>query len=261
MFYLNQLESDGSPTIAVDIGFAGNYNDIGSYAHTGFFRDATDGVWKLFQGYTPEPDSDLDIDVNHASFQYAPLRVSSIITDTFSGVYVGFDSDLNNASTDGLPEGGTNLYYTTARADSDAKNAISAGEGLDYNPATGVIEAELASETNLGVATFDGTHFTVTSGDVTANNITIGAGDDVNGQTGTTNTTLGGSLDIVGDHSQGIITSSSAGQILVVGRNATNISKGVASFGAYAGDSAGTGYQFTITNGDVALATVDGGVY
>jgi hypothetical protein len=261
MFYLNQLESDGSPTIAVDIGFAGNYNDIGSYAHTGFFRDATDGVWKLFQGYTPEPDSDLDIDINHASFEYAPLRVSSIITDTFSGVYVGFDSDLNNASTDGLPEGDTNLYYTTARADSDAKNAISVGEGLDYNSATGVIEAELASETNLGVATFDGTHFTVTSGDVTANDIIFGAGDDVNGQTGTTNTTLGGSLNIVGDHSQGIITSSSAGQILVVGRNATNTSKGVASFGAWA-DSAGSGVrQFTITAGDVAINAIDGGTY
>jgi hypothetical protein len=261
MIYLNQIESAGTPTIFVDIGFAGNYNDVGSYAHAGFFRDATDGVWKLYDGYTPEPDSDLDIDVNHASFQYAPLRVSSIITDTFSGVYVGFDSDLNNASTDGLPEGGTNLYYTTARADSDAKNAISAGEGLDYNPATGVIEAELASETNLGVATFDGTHFTVTSGDVTANDITIGAGDDVNGQTGTTNTTLGGSLDIVGDHSQGIITSSSAGQILVVGRNATNTSKGVASFGAWA-DSAGSGVrQFTITAGDVAINAIDGGTY
>jgi len=261
MIYLNQIESAGTPTIFVDIGFAGNYNDVGSYAHTGLFRDATDGVWKLYDGYTPEPDSDLDIDVDHASFNYAPLRVGSIITDTFAGVYVGFDSDLNNASTDGLPEGSSNLYYTTARADSDAKNAISVGEGLDYNPATGAIEAELASETNLGVATFDGTHFTVTSGDVTANNITIGAGDDVNGQTGTTNTTLGGSLDIVGDHSQGIITSSSAGQILVVGRNATNTSKGVASFGAWA-DSAGSGVrQFTITAGDVAINAIDGGTY
>ena len=261
MIYLNQIESAGTPTIFVDIGFAGNYNDVGSYAHTGFFRDATDGVWKLYDGYTPEPDSDLDIDVDHASFNFAALRVGSITTDTFAGVYVGFDSDLSNASTNGLPEGSTNLYYTTARADSDAKNAISAGEGLDYNPATGVIEAELASETNLGVATFDGTHFTVTSGDVTANNITIGAGDDVNGQTGTTNTTLGGSLDIVGDHSQGIITSSSAGQILVVGRNATNTSKGVASFGAWA-DSAGSGVrQFTITAGDVAINAIDGGTY
>jgi len=40
-----------------------------------------------------------------------------------------------------------NLYYTTARADSDAKNAISGGTGLTYNSTTGVIDI-----TNTGVA-------------------------------------------------------------------------------------------------------------
>lgn len=263
-FYLNQLESDGSPTIAVDIGFAGNYNDIGSYAHTGFFRDATDGVWKLFQGYTPEPDSDLDIDVNHASFEYADLRIGTLTANNFTGAYSGFDSDFASKSTDDLTEGSSNLYYTTDRADSDAKNAISAGEGIDYNAVTGEISAELASETNLGVATFDGTHFTVDgSGDVTANDITFSAGDDVNNQTGSTGQTLGETLQIWGDHSQGIITSASSGQILIGGRNATTTTKGVASFGAFA-DSSGDPLavrQFTITTGDVALTTVDGGTY
>jgi hypothetical protein len=261
MFYLNQLESDGSPTIAIDVGFAANYNDTGSYAHTGFFRDATDGVWKLYDGYTPEPDSDLDIDVDHASFNYAPLRVGSIITDTFAGVYVGFDSDLNNASTDGLPEGSSNLYYTDARADSDAKNAISAGEGLDYNPATGVISGEDATTTNKGIASFNSTHFSVSSGAVTANDITFGAGNTNTGQSGTTGLTLGETLNVFGDWTQGINVTSNAGQLTVAGRNATNTSKGVASFGAFVGDSVGTGYQFTITNGDVAIATVDGGTY
>lgn len=260
-FYLNQLESDGSPTISVDIGFAGNYNDTGSYAHTGFFRDATDGVWKLFDGYTPEPDSDLDIDVNHASFNFADLRVGTLTADNFTGGYAGFDSDFTSKSTDDLSEGSTNLYYTTARADSDAKNAISAGEGLDYNPITGVISGEDASTTNKGIASFNTNHFSVTSGAVGAKDIIFGAGDDNSGQASTTNITIGGSLNIFGDFSQGIQTTSSAGQILIVGRNATNTSKGVASFGAYAGDSAGTGYQFTITNGDVAIATIDGGVY
>ena len=45
--------------------------------------------------------------------------------------------------TDEVPEGSSNLYYTTARADSDARNAISvstSGEGsLTYNSTTGVI--------------------------------------------------------------------------------------------------------------------------
>jgi hypothetical protein len=59
-----------------------------------------------------------------------------------------FDSDFRNRSvnttTDSVGEGSTNLYYTSARADSDAKNAISVtdngGDGsLSYTPATGVI--------------------------------------------------------------------------------------------------------------------------
>ena len=261
MLYLNQIESAGTPTLFVDIGFAGNYNDVGYYAHTGFFRDATDGVWKLYDNYAPEPDSDLDIDVDHPSFRYASLRVGSLTTDTFSGIYAGFDSDFNAKSTDDLSEGSTNLYYTTARADSDAKNAISAGEGLDYNPATGVISGEDATTTNKGIASFNTTHFSVSSGAVSANNITFSAGDDNTGSSGTTTRTLGGTLNIHGDFSQGIQTTSSAGQILVVGRNATNTSKGVVSFGGYADDSAGTGYQFTVTNGDVSIATIDGGTY
>lgn len=261
MLYLNQLESDGSPTIAVDIGFAGNYNDTGSYAHTGFFRDATDGVWKLFDGYTPEPDSDLDIDIDHASFNYASLRVGSITTDTFAGVYVGFDSDLSNASTNGLPEGSNNLYYTSARADSDAKNAISAGEGLDYNPATGVMSGEDASDTNKGIATFNNTHFTVTTGNVTANDITLYSGNTSSGQGSGIAATIGEAFNIYGNYAQGINTTITGGNLIVEGRNATNTSKGVVSFGGFAGDSVGTGYQFTVTSGDVSIATIDGGVY
>ena len=38
---------------------------------------------------------------------------------TITGKYTGFDSDLLNSTTDGLPEGNNNLYYTTARVDSD----------------------------------------------------------------------------------------------------------------------------------------------
>jgi len=46
-----------------------------------------------------------------------------------------------------------------------------AGEGLDVAESSGTITftAETATETNLGVATFDGTDFTVSGGDVTVN--------------------------------------------------------------------------------------------
>jgi hypothetical protein len=46
---------------------------------------------------------------------------------------------LEAFSTTNLDEG-NNLYYTTVRADSDAKNAISAGNGITYTASTGAID-------------------------------------------------------------------------------------------------------------------------
>ena len=61
-----------------DIGIAGSYND-GTYGHTGVFRDASDGVWKFFDSYTPEPDDDIYIDTTHASFNFADVQAGTFI--------------------------------------------------------------------------------------------------------------------------------------------------------------------------------------
>jgi hypothetical protein len=68
-----------------DLGFAFGYND-GTYHHGGLFRDATDGVFKFFKGYDPEPDASAFIDTADASFEFADLRTAAFTatSGTFS---------------------------------------------------------------------------------------------------------------------------------------------------------------------------------
>ena len=83
MIYMNE----GSTVANPDLGWAGNYND-GVYRHAGFFRDASDGYFKAFHQYTPEPDAASAIDTTHASFALADIQAAN-----FRGALVG------NAST------------------------------------------------------------------------------------------------------------------------------------------------------------------
>ena len=113
---------DASP-INVQIGIAGNYNEPDDiYRHAGLFRDTSDGVWKFFDNYTPEPEG--NINTAAPSFSYADLRAKQITgttieaTSGFTGNVTGTVSDISNFTTTNLLEG-NNLYYTTTRADSD----------------------------------------------------------------------------------------------------------------------------------------------
>lgn len=94
MIYMNAGESSGSPTLTIDVGWAANVNDNGSYGHVGMFRDATDDTFKVYHNYVPEPDASLEINTGHASFSLAPFAAL-----TLSGQYLGFDSDFSDGGT------------------------------------------------------------------------------------------------------------------------------------------------------------------
>ena len=63
----------------VDIGFAGHYND-GANAHTGIVRDSGTKEYYFFKGYTPELDTNNNININDASF-----RTANVNADYFKG--------------------------------------------------------------------------------------------------------------------------------------------------------------------------------
>jgi hypothetical protein len=104
---------------AVDIGFIGHYSPDGGTTkeHTGFFRDATNSEYYIFNGLADAALDDSDptatVDRSGSGFTLAALNVGSI-----AGQYLGFDSDFSVKTTTDLTEG-SNLYYTTARANAD----------------------------------------------------------------------------------------------------------------------------------------------
>jgi uncharacterized coiled-coil protein SlyX len=79
LIYLNNDSYVTNP----DLGIVGNYND-GTYAHTGIFRDASDGVWRVFKGYVPEPSG--NIDLSDPSYRYADFYANALSASTLSGI-------------------------------------------------------------------------------------------------------------------------------------------------------------------------------
>ena len=138
-------QGDAAP-VNVQIGLIGNYNPpADSHAYSGIFRDTSDARWKLFQQYLPAPAG--NVNTGHASFEFADFQAKNIYGNLFTGPLTGNVTgqvtDISNHTTDGLTEGSTNKYYTLARADSDAKAALSvvdnAGPGqVVYDNSTGV---------------------------------------------------------------------------------------------------------------------------
>lgn len=81
MIYLNASSNVANP----DLGIAGNYND-GTYRHAGMFRDATDGIWKFFHQYQPEPDASAYIDTSNNTFALANIQGYAFISGG-GGIY------------------------------------------------------------------------------------------------------------------------------------------------------------------------------
>ena len=77
MIYLGE----GNVGNVSDVGIIGSIN-TGTEQHTGFVKDATDGVWKLFSGVIPEPTATVDF----TGATYDALKVGSITATTFTGI-------------------------------------------------------------------------------------------------------------------------------------------------------------------------------
>ena len=122
---------------------------------------------------------------------------------------------------------------------------IHGGEGINTAVAksgtdvTLTIEAEDASASNKGVASFDSTHFTASSGAITANDITLAS------DSGNAAATIGETFTFTGG--EGIDTSATGTTVTIAAELATSSNKGVASF-----DST----DFTVSSGAVTVNAI-----
>jgi hypothetical protein len=147
MIYL----ADDNPADVLDIGFVSAFTSGAGYQHTGFVRDASDGLWKLFAGVANEPTTT----VNFTGATYSSLYVGNI--QTVNSANIG--STLNVAG---------NILAKTATLGAATVNGGITSSG--YFNTTANVSAAIGSfgtlivgsttvVTNLNADLWDGNHF------------------------------------------------------------------------------------------------------
>jgi hypothetical protein len=175
--------STNTPTLASGVGINGYYYITATAGSTNLdgITDWQIGDWLLFNGTV-----------------WQKIDQSNLVTS------VNGQTGAVSLTTTNINEG-TNLYYTDARA----RAAISAGTGISYDSATGVVTNaspdQTVSLTGAGTTSISGTYpnFTITSADSTVGTVTSVSGTGtVSGislsgtVTSSGNLTLGGTLDL-----------------------------------------------------------------
>ena len=86
----------------IDIGIYGNYDDglgDGVSEYTGFFRDASDSTWKLFDGLESEPTT--TVNIGGSGYTLADLQVGDLTATTLTATNALTGSSITYPTSDG----------------------------------------------------------------------------------------------------------------------------------------------------------------
>jgi len=141
----------------LDIGFAGHYND-GTNAHSGLIRDYGTKEYYFFKGYTPELDTNNNVNINHASFSTANVNASFFKGNLVANSVIvnGRDyqsvNDTQNTSI-GIIQGVDLTQNTNITTANNAAWAAFATANTKFNSSGGTITGSVNITGNLTAST------------------------------------------------------------------------------------------------------------
>ena len=161
-----------------DIGFAAHYND-GTNAHTGLIRDAGTKEYYVFQGYTPELDSNNNVIITDASFRTANLNANFVKGNLIATTAVVGGIELSSYSQAAYAQANVTIGVDTTQ-----NTRLTVSEGVDLSQNVRIDYSNTAITVAQGVdnsqnvrLNFSNTAITIIQGVDTTQNTNIAATD------------------------------------------------------------------------------------
>lgn len=265
--YVSGGTARGRSNANPDLGFAFGYYDT-TYQHGGFFRDATDGYFKVFKGYLPEPDESPFIDTANASFTLADIQAANFRgalvgnADTASKWLTARTITLAGDVAGSVSIDGTANVTITATIQSNsvalgtdttgnyAATVAVSGNGLTLTGTAGEGTAYTINSNATSLATGATIAYRDSSGNFSANTITAALAGNA-----TTATTLqtGRTITLSGDVAGSVSFNGSSDVTINTTIQSNSVALGTDTTGNYAADvsvGAGTGLSITGSAGE-----------
>jgi HSP20 family molecular chaperone IbpA len=138
----------------------------------------------LSEGATNKYYSTTQAKADAAALLTGATQTNISITGDENGLTITAENGVDDSTTDDLDEGTTNKYFTDTRA----RNAVSAGDGLDYNSTSGAFSADLGNGLQI-----DGT------GQIEIDNNVVATQTDLSTDIGTHSDATSGVHGVTGD--------------------------------------------------------------
>lgn len=121
---LIQLANNNISADVIDIGFYGSYNDgVGDHKHAGFFRDASDDRFKLFQGLQGQDNLTSTINITGTGYSIATLEADLLASNANVTTALSFGNEKHQI----LPLSSSVLEVRGGLGDASGALSLAAG--------------------------------------------------------------------------------------------------------------------------------------